>query len=70
MLAQPLHEAAHRGGEATLVQPDEVDDVAVRRLGSLSDTGGTIHVGYMPSPAGANRLPFTSSFSVNGVAID
>jgi hypothetical protein len=30
MVAQPLHEPAHRGGEAALVQADEADDVAVQ----------------------------------------
>jgi hypothetical protein len=33
MVAQPPHEAARRGGEAALVQPDEVDDIAVGSVG-------------------------------------
>jgi hypothetical protein len=39
-------------------------------LGSLSDAGGTIHAGYMPSTAGANNPSLTSSFSASGVTVD
>jgi hypothetical protein len=70
MVAQPPHEPARQGGEATLAQTDEADDVAVRGLGFPSDAGGTIHAGYGPLPVGVNWPPFTSSFSASGVTID
>jgi hypothetical protein len=70
VVAQPPHEAARRGGEAAFVQPDEAHDVAVGGLGSLSDAGETIHIGYMSSPTGANNPPFTNSFNANGVTVD
>jgi hypothetical protein len=51
VVAQPPHEPARRRVEATLVQADEADDVALRGLGSLSDAGGTIHAGCGPVSA-------------------
>jgi hypothetical protein len=33
VVAQSSHEAARRRGEATLVQPDEVDNIPVQRIG-------------------------------------
>jgi hypothetical protein len=36
----------------------------------MSATGGTIHAGYRPLPAGINSPPFTSSFIASGVTVD
>jgi hypothetical protein len=39
-------------------------------LGSLSDAGGSIHTGYIPSPVGTSNPPFTSSFSASGITVE
>jgi hypothetical protein len=78
VVAQPPHKAAHRRGEATLVMPDEANDVVVRRVGLPVRRRGTIHAGAPPPrlpPAGRHSrararrpLPLSTEAMVGGLA--
>jgi hypothetical protein len=53
-----------------LVEADEADDVAERRVGLPALTGGSIHAGGCPSSFAASWPAFTSSLRANLVAVE
>jgi hypothetical protein len=53
-----------------LVEANEADDVAERRIGSRSAASGTIHAGGCPSTFSASWPPFSSSCSANSVTVE
>jgi hypothetical protein len=68
--AQPAQEAACRRREAALMKVDEADDVPVRRVGSRSVAGGSIHAAGRPSLFAASWPAVTNSLRATLVAVE
>jgi hypothetical protein len=70
VVAQPPHKAACRCGEATLVVPDETDDIAEQRVRLPFCRQGNDPRRGAPSTFGVSCPPFTSSRKANSVTVD
>jgi hypothetical protein len=70
VVVQAPHEVARRCGEAALVQPDEADNIPVRRVGLPVRRRRDDPRRGAPFTFAASSPPFTSSFRANSVTVD
>jgi hypothetical protein len=70
VVAQPLNKVACWCGEASLVKPDEANNVAKRQVGLPVRRRRNDPRRGCPSTFGVSCPPFTSSCRANSVAVD